>query len=179
MISQCFLGSLIRNWIKILQFNKPASPLYSSLMKLHKKPQYLCLYCAYVCVIKCVLLFLLWGAMENGFSGVITAFAESTLFSSARRNLAMMHGKSIAVSKHWIWFSAQHAPKRFNLCLGKHIEIKHAEWICLEPKGVNIGQKKKNKNEQGRHVAFSDRKETKVFLSLPSDCIYIWLKVIS
>lgn len=126
------------------QLNKPASPLYSSLMKLHKKPQYRCLYCEYVCVIKCVLLFLLWRAMENGFSGVIAAFAESTLFSSARRNLAMMHGKSIAVSKHWIWFSAQHAPKRFHLCLGKHIEIKHAEWICLEPKGVNIGQKKKN-----------------------------------
>lgn len=38
--------------------------------------------------------------MENGFSGVITAFAESTLFSSACRNLTMMHGKSIAVSKH-------------------------------------------------------------------------------
>lgn len=141
-------------------------------MKLHKKIQYLCLYCEYVCVIKCVLLFLLWGAMEKCFSGVTTAFAESTLFSSAHCNLAMMHSKSVVVSKRWIWFSAQQTPKRFNLCLGKHIEIKHAKWICQEPMGVNIVQKNKNNNELERHDAFSDRKRTKVFLSLPSDCIY-------
>ncbi len=154
-MSQCFLGSLIRNWIKISQLNKPASPLYSSLMKLHKKPQYL--YCEYVCVIKCVLLFLLWGAMENGFSGIITAFAESTLFSSARRNLAMMHSKCIAFSKHWIWFSAQHTPKRFHLCLVKHIKIKHVEWICLEPKGVNIGQKKPKMIKEDMLLSLTER----------------------
>lgn len=162
MISQCFLGSLLRYWIKISHLKKPASPLYSSLIKLHKKPQYL--YCEYVCVMKCVLLFLLWGAMENGFSDIITAFAESTLFSSARHNLAMMHGKSTESD------FLHNTPKRFHLCLVKHIKMKHAELICLEP-NLNIGHS--NKHEQGRYVAFSDRKRTKGFLSLPSDCIYI------
>lgn len=177
MISQCFLGSLIRNWIKISQFNKPASPLYSSLMKLHKKPQYLCLYCEYVCVIKCVLLFLLWGAMENGFAGVITAFAESTLFSSARRNLAMMHGKSIAVSKRWIWFSAQHAPKRFHLCLGKHIEIKHAEWICLE--GSQYWPEKEKQKWTRKTCCVLRPKGDKSVLVLAIGLYLHWLKVIS